>query len=142
MKTTKTKKLLLGIGTVVLALCLAVVLLVIYQQNKRPPFVWPKSEELEAMSDSKLLTELMDYGLTYMSGYSSGYPPTIEEACHENFILRELLSRPGGAERLVNFYHHWAWLWPERREELRSLFQTNGFREAIGQEEYDRLFLE
>lgn len=125
-----------------LALCLAVVLLIVYQQNKRKPFDWPKSEELEAMSNGKLLTELMDYGLTYMSTLDSGYPPTMKDACRTNLILRELLSRPGGAENLVDFYHRWAWIWPERKDELAELFQTNGFREAIGQQEYDRLFPE
>ncbi len=125
--------------SIVLFLCLAVVLLIIYKQNKPSLFEWPKREELETMSDGKLLSELMDYGVTYAPGCFSA-PYGMDEAPKVNAFLRELLSRSGGAERLVNFYQHWIWLWPERKDELAALFQTQGFLEAVGQEEYERLF--
>ncbi len=125
--------------SIVLFLCLAAVLLIIYKQNRPSLFEWPKQEELETMSDGKLLSELMDYGVTYVPGCFSA-PYSMDKSPKENAFLQELLSRPGGAECLVNFYQHWSWLWPERKDELTTLFRTQGFLEAIGQEEYERLF--
>lgn len=98
-------------------------------------------EEIKKMTTDELVFELMESEFCSYILFSSSQEQ-YECALRDNPMLTEILERADGPAALAGYYR---WNKDEdliKTYALKNLFESETFKEAVGQEEYDRLFPE
>lgn len=98
----------------------------------------PAQEELDKLTIELMVTELMQSNFPSHSLFASS-PDAYEFSLRNDVRLMAILRRAGGPAALVDYYKQNKDKDIIEASALESLFNSETFKEAVGQEEYERL---